>query len=79
MEKKIVKFGNYDYEITRASILNLQVCSNCPLEEIEKLEDAVKTHSPAGTANNWMIIKEGNLAPVKCLEDNNRQHYMFEC
>ena len=78
MKAKIIEFGSYDYEVTRMSLLNLQVCSNCPPDEIDKIEDAVRLYSPAGTSNNWYIEREGNLSPVEC-ENGGRWHYVFTC
>ncbi len=73
-----IKFGDYDYEVTKMSLLNLQVCSNCPPKEIEAVEIAVKESTPAGTSGNWYIEKKGNLAPVEC-ERGGRWHYVFTC
>lgn len=78
METKLIKFGSYDYEITRMSLLNIQVCSNCPPEEIDAIEAAVRETSPAGTTGNWHIEKEGDLAPVECA-NGGRWHYVFSC
>lgn len=76
--EEVTKFGDYDYVITKMSLLNLQVCSNCPPGEIEKVEDAVKQHTPAGTENNWHVERGGHLAPVEC-ENGGRWHYVFTC
>lgn len=73
-----MKFEKYDYDIIKMSPLNLQVCSNCPPEEIDAVETAVRELSPAGTTGNWHIEKEGNLAPVEC-ENGGRWHYVFTC
>ncbi len=78
MEKKMIKFGSYDYEVTNMSLLNLQVCSNCPPDEIDKVEDAVRLYSPAGTSNNWGIEADGKLSPVVC-SNGGRWHYLFTC
>lgn len=78
MEKEVIKFGDYNYEIIKMNLLNLQVCSNCPPKEIDKINDAIRLYSPAGTSNNWYIEKNGNLAPVKC-EKGDRWHYIFTC
>ena len=76
MEK--VKFDKYDYEVTYIGLLNLQVCSNCPPDEIDKVETAVRLNDPAGTTGNWFVEKDGNLAPVIC-SNGGRWHYLFSC
>lgn len=73
-----VEFGEYDYEVTRMGLLNIQVCSNCPPEEMDKVEEVVRTHDPAGTTGNWFIEKEGDLGPVEC-SNGGRWHYVFTC
>ena len=77
MNKKI-EFGSHDYEVIKVGIFNLQVCSNCPPEEVDSLEMAVREFDPAGTTGNWHIEKEGKLAPVIC-ENGDRWHYVFSC
>lgn len=78
MKKELIKFENYDYEIIRMSLLNLQVCSNCPPEKMDLLEVSVKSFSPSGTTGNWQIVKDGDLAPVPC-SNGGRWHYIFSC
>jgi len=75
----MTKFGKYNYEVTREGILNIQVCSNCPVDAMDELEKAVQTNNPAGTSYNWQIENEGDLKPVKCDDDPNRKHYVFSC
>lgn len=72
-----IKFGKYYYEITKSKGFAL-VCSNCPPEEIDKVEEAVRLNDPAGTSSNWCIKKKGKLAPVKCKADKG-WHYIFSC
>lgn len=74
-----VKFDNYEYEVTRISVLNMQVCSNCPPAEMNKVEEAVKLNDPAGTSDNWVLEREGAVAPVKCDSIEGRWHYLFVC
>lgn len=78
MKNKMYKFEDYHFEVMKSRLFNLQVCSNCPPEEIDKIEEAVKLHSPAGIENNWYIEKEGKLAPVKC-KVGKGWHYIFTC
>ena len=42
MSTERIKFGNHDYEITKLHIFNMQVCSNCPPEKINEIENAVR-------------------------------------
>lgn len=66
-------------EITRSSLLNIQVCSK--LSEEETLEWLRKA-SPAGTSANWGLQRKDDdnyLAPVQCANDPERKHYIFVC
>lgn len=64
------------FQVLNMSLLNLQVCSKLPQEEIET---AVNTSSPSGTSNGWRLETEGNLAPVACADDPLSKHYLFSC
>lgn len=66
----------HGFEITKMSLLNLQVCSKLPKEEIEYM---VNRYSPSGTSNGWHLEKEGNLAPVDCSKGDGSKHYVFTC
>ena len=79
MNNRNFKFGEYDYEIIKSGVFNLQVCSNCPPKNIKECEEAVRLFSPAGTANNWFVEKKGKLKPVKCADSKKRWHYVFSC
>ena len=66
-------------EITRSSLLNIQVCSR--LSEEETLE-WLRENSPAGTTGNWALQRKDSgdyLMPVQCSEDSERTHYIFDC
>jgi hypothetical protein len=62
--------------ITFEKILNIQVCSAGTQEEALHW---LRTEREAGTQNNWQIDKRECVAPVKCLEDPTRTHYIFTC
>ena len=68
-----------DCEILRSSLLNIQVCSS--LSEEETLE-WLRRVSPAGTSANWGFQRKDDkdyLAPVQCVDDPKRTHYIFRC
>lgn len=77
----MVKFDNdkYEFEVAREHILALQICSNCPPSEMDKLEEAVRLHHESGTSAGWVLEKEGERAPVKCADHADRWHYLFLC
>lgn len=66
----------HGFEITKMSLLNLQVCSKLPQDEIGAI---VNRYSPSGTEQGWHLETEGNLAPVCCANDPLSKHYVFSC
>lgn len=70
--------GKYNFEVTREHVLSLQVCSNGPPEEMDKVEEAVRENHEAGTSAGWVLSREGEHAPVVC-EKGGRWHYLFLC
>ncbi len=66
----------HGFEVTKMSILNLQVCSKLPQDRIE---GAVNRYSPSGTSLGWRLEIEGNLAPVECSKKDGSKHYVFSC
>lgn len=63
-------------EVTKNGALQVQVCSDLPIEEVL---DWVRRTNPAGTTSNWQITYKPEYAPVTCASYPERKHYIFEC
>lgn len=68
--------NNPDFQVTKMSIFNLQVCSSKTEDEVLKW---AREFSPAGTEGNWQKTEDVKLRPVVCAENSSRKHYVFEC
>ena len=64
----------HTFTLTQISVLNAQVCGTGSYDQALKWLN--KVH-PSGTQNGWSKSKE--LAPVKCADNSNKKHYIFEC
>ena len=68
--------GDHGFEVTKMSLLKLQVCSKWPQDEIESV---VNKHSQSGTSLGWRLETEGSLAPIACSKKDESKHYLFTC
>ena len=66
----------HGFEVTKMSILNLQVCPKLAQNEIEL---NVNRYFHSGTSNGWSLETMENLAPVDCDKKDGSKHYVFTC
>ena len=66
----------YGFEILKMSLLQLQVCSKLPKNEIESQVNRI---SPSGTRHGWQLETKGKLAPIECEKKDGNKHYLFSC
>ena len=65
-----------DVEVTRETLLCLQICSRLSLEESRLWGE----RRLCGTMNGWKLSeREGIEQGVTCKEYPNRKHYLFDC
>ncbi len=67
---------NKFHEVTKYSLLNIQVCSSGTEDEAL---DWLRSACPAGTSMNWQRQEEPNLKPIACANGNGRMHYVYVC
>ncbi len=78
-----MKSKNFKYEVTRAKLLDMQVCIPKDWTDYQVIEFA-ESRNPSGTKNGWMIRKEGNKLLIgdperqPCEEHEGFVHIMLD-
>ena len=64
------------HELIGNRIFQARVCSEGTWDEALEW---IRQTNPAGTQNNWQKHKGDAFIPVKCSDNPDRWHFMFEC
>lgn len=73
--KKVIVYAN-----------GLPTASACVLKDLtkEEIEDEINLINPTGISSRWEISKDkefktGEKIPRQCEQEQNREHYLFNC
>lgn len=61
------------------TLFQMQICTTIPPDLKHTINDALKAEKLhiSGTTNGWQL--DESIEPVKCIDFDNRWHYIFNC
>jgi len=63
-------------EVIDHGIFNLRVCTTKTTEEVTTW---LERNHPSGTSGGWMLSDRKKCGPVKCADNSERTHLLFDC
>lgn len=73
-----MSFSSDDVAVLKWGLMDAQVCAPSAMLR-DEVTIALNEKLPSGTANGWMPNDDGTFAPIKCIDNQTRTHYMYVC